>query len=65
MAIPSITTILGELAKAKKAVVSVVGVIALIATSGALSGTAKAIVDGALAVATALGVYNAKNAPSA
>ena len=48
----------------KKTVVAVLGVAALLASSGLLHGTAEAVVNGILAVATALGVYGVQNAPA-
>lgn len=53
---------LPSLAEAKKTAVTIVGVAALLASSGLLHGTAKTVVDAALALATALGVYGVKNA---
>ena len=49
-------------ARAKKAVVAVLGLAATLVAAGVLDDNAEAIVTGLLAVATAAGVYQAKNA---
>jgi hypothetical protein len=53
------------MARFRKAIVAVVGLAATLVSSGALDGKAEAIVSGLLAIATAAGVYQVKNQPSA
>lgn len=52
---------LPNLTEIKKTLVSIVGVAALLASTGLLHGTAEAIVNAVIAVATALGVYVTPN----
>jgi len=49
-------------ARAKKAVAAALGLGATLLAAGVLDGTAEAVVSGLLAVATTVGVYQAKNA---
>jgi hypothetical protein len=50
------------LASAKKAATAAAGVLAIIASQAVVSGSAHTAVEWLLGVATALGVYHAKNA---
>lgn len=50
--------------RAKKTVVGALGLGALLVSSGVLDDQAEAIVSGVIAVATALGIYQAKNVPA-
>lgn len=51
-----------KISEVKKAVVAVVGLIAMLLSTGLLHGNVEAIAAGIVSVATALGVYGAKNA---
>lgn len=48
--------------RAKKAVTAALGLAATLVAAGVLDDTAEAVVTGILAVATTLGVYQARNA---
>ena len=50
--------------RAKKAVVGAVGLGAALLSAGQLDGTAEAVVSAVVAVATVLGIYQARNVPA-
>lgn len=51
------------IATARKFLVSVLGLVAMLVASGALHGTAQSVAQAIIAIATAAGVYVAKNEP--
>lgn len=53
-----------NIAEIRKALVAILGVVAMIVSSGLVHGTALAILNGALGLATALGVYGVPNGQS-
>ena len=50
--------------RAKKALASAAGVAALCLSAGIFDGTAEAVANGVVAVATVLGVYKVRNVPA-